>query len=230
MKSSQSETEELAKKIKIKYHNIDLLEKALTHRSYLNEHNDVDQSNERLEFLGDAVLQFLSSKFLYNKFSQSPEGFLTNLRAALVCTSSLAAASREIGVGKFLKLSKGEEESGGRDKDYILANAFEAILGSIYLDCDITQSDVFLSTYLFPRLDDIIRNGTFKDYKSKLQEITQERFSDTPIYKELKAWGPDHDKNFVMGVYLGGKLFAQGEGKSKQRAEQEAARIAIEKI
>lgn len=230
MKSDQYLTKELADKIKIKYHHADLLEKALTHRSYLNEHDDVHQSNERLEFLGDAVLQFLSSKFLYKKFAEYPEGFLTNLRAALVCTPSLAAASKEIGVGRFLRLSKGEEESGGREKDYILANTFEAILGSIYLDCGMTKCEHFVDIYLFPRLDEIIKNGTFKDYKSKLQEITQEKFSATPVYKELNSWGPDHDKRFVMGVYLNEKLFAQGEGKSKQRAEQEAARIAIEKL
>jgi len=230
MKSNQSLAKELADKIKVKYQDVDLLEKALTHRSYLNEHDDVHQSNERLEFLGDAVLQFLSSKFLYKKFPESPEGFLTNLRAALVCTPSLATASREIGVGEFLRLSKGEEESGGREKDYILANTFEAVLGSIYLDCDTAKCEDFLNTYLFPRLDEIVKSGAFKDYKSKLQEITQEKLSSTPIYKELKSWGPDHDKRFVMGVYFNEKLFAQGEGKSKQRAEQEAAKAAIEKL
>lgn len=230
MKSNQTVTSKLADKIKIKFHDFHLLESALTHRSYLNEHDDTHQSNERLEFLGDAVLQFLSSKFLYKKFPESPEGVLTNLRAALVCTTSLAAASKEVGVGEFLRLSKGEEESGGREKDYILANTFEAILGSIYLDGDTNKCEDFLNVYLFPRLDEIIKNGTFKDYKSKLQEITQERLSATPVYKELKSWGPDHDKRFVMGVYFNEKLFAQGEGKSKQRAEQEAAKVAIEKL
>ncbi len=230
MKSNQTVTSKFADKIKIKFHDINLLENALTHRSYLNEHDDTHQSNERLEFLGDAVLQFLSSEFLYKKFPESPEGVLTNLRAALVCTPSLAAASKEIGVGEFLRLSKGEEESGGREKNYILANTFEAILGSIYLDGDTKKCEDFLNAYLFPRLDEIIKSGAFKDYKSKLQEITQEKLSATPVYKELKSWGPDHDKIFVMGVYFNEKLFAQGEGKSKQRAEQEAAKAAIEKL
>ena len=221
---------ELAQKIQADYKDISLLEKALTHRSYLNEHNEVSQSNERLEFLGDAVLQFLCSELLYKKYPQSPEGLLTNLRAALVCTPSLASASREIGVGNYLKLSKGEEESGGREKDYILANTFESILGSLYLDSGLKICQSFLDRFLFPKVDEIVKTGSFKDYKSKLQEITQERFSVTPIYKEIKSWGPDHNKRFVMGIYLDNKLFAEGEGSSKQRAEQEAAKAAVEKL
>ena len=221
---------ELAQKIQADYKDISLLEKALTHRSYLNEHNEVSQSNERLEFLGDAVLQFLCSELLYKKYPQSPEGLLTNLRAALVCTPSLASASREIGVGNYLKLSKGEEESGGREKDYILANSFESILGSLYLDSGLKICQSFLDRFLFPKVDEIVKTGSFKDYKSKLQEITQERFSVTPIYKEIKSWGPDHNKRFVMGIYLDNKLFAEGEGSSKQRAEQEAAKAAVEKL
>src|SRR3989338_4026954 len=156
----------LSEKLGVPIRSLDLFTTSLTHRSYLNEHPEVPYSNERLEFLGDAVLQFLCSELLYKEYPESPEGFLTNLRAALVCTPSLASASREIGVGNYLKLSKGEEESGGREKDYILANTFEAVLGSIYLDCDTAKCEDFLNTYLFPRLDEIIKSGAFKDYKS----------------------------------------------------------------
>ena len=220
----------LVAKLEIKFKDIRLLETALTHRSYLNEHDEVEQSNERLEFLGDAVLQFLCSQFLYKKYPQSPEGFLTNLRAALVCTPSLATASREIGVGSFLKLSRGEEDSGGREKDYILANTFEAILGSVYLDSGLKNCQIFLERNLFPKVESVVQSGSFKDYKSRLQEITQEKLSTTPIYKEIKSWGPDHNKHFIMGVFLDDKLFAEGEGSSKQRAEQAAAKAAVEKL
>lgn len=220
----------LIDKLNYPFKKVALLEMALTHRSYLNEHTEIKESNERLEFLGDAVLQFLSSEYLFLRFPASPEGEMTNIRAALVCTPSLASAARAIGLGEYLNLSKGEEESGGREKDYILANSFEAVLGSIYLDLGIEYGGSFLKSYLFPSLDEIIRSGSFKDYKSKLQEITQEKFSLTPDYREVRSWGPDHNKRFVMGVYLGERLFAEGEGASKQKAEQEAAKAALEKI
>src|SRR3989338_3099288 len=161
----------LSEKLGVPIRSLDLFTTSLTHRSYLNEHPEVPYSNERLEFLGDAVLQFLCSELLYKKYPQSPEGLLTNLRAALVCTPSLASASREIGVGNYLKLSKGEEESGGREKDYILANTFESILGSLYLDSGLKICQSFLDRFLFPKVDEIVKTGSFKDYKSKLQEI-----------------------------------------------------------
>lgn len=216
--------------LKANFKDTNLLDTALTHRSYLNEHEDVKESNERLEFLGDAVLQFLASEFLYKKFPESPEGYLTNLRAAMVCTPSLAKASRNINVGPYLKLSRGEEDSGGREKDYILANTFEALLGATYMDSGVSVCKKFLEKNLFPSLTEIIKEGSYKDYKSKFQEITQEKLSVTPSYKEVSSFGPDHNKRFVMGVYLNDKLFAKGEGSSKQRAEQEAAKAALEKL
>lgn len=213
-----------------KFKKIALLEMALTHRSYLNEHKEVKISNERLEFLGDAVLQFLSSHFLYGKFANLPEGELTNLRAALVCTPSLAEISRKLSVGGYLNLSRGEEDSGGRSREYILANAFEAILGAIFLDQGLEKAERFLETNLFPQIDQIYQSQSYKDDKSRFQELSQAKYNQTPEYKEIHAWGPDHDKRFLMGVYLSDKLFGQGQGLSKQKAEQEAARDALEKL
>lgn len=227
---TEKEIDQRLASLNLVYHDRNLLETALTHRSFLNEHSQVKESNERLEFLGDAVLQFLTSEYLYHKYPQSPEGYLTNLRAALVCTPSLAKTLRSIELNQFIRLSKGEEDSGGREKDYILANTFEAILGSLYLDSGLGSCRELIEKYLFTNLEDIVQSGTFKDYKSRLQELTQEKFSETPSYKEIESSGPDHDKNFVMGVILLNRVFAQGAGSSKQRAEQSAAKAAIEKI
>jgi len=220
----------LSEKLGVPIRSLDLFTTSLTHRSYLNEHPEVPYSNERLEFLGDAVLQFLCSELLYGKFPDSPEGLLTNLRAALVCTPSLAASTRDMGVSQFLKLSKGEADSGGQEKDYILANTFEALLGAIYLDTGLENCRKYLEKFLFSKLDEVVKSGSFKDYKSRLQEITQEKLTATPIYKELRSYGPDHNKHFVMGVYVRDALLSEGEGSSKQRAEQEAAKTAIEKL
>lgn len=224
------ESDLLSKKLGVPIKNMDIFTTSLTHRSYLNEHPEVSSSNERLEFLGDAVLQFLCSELLYGKFPDSPEGLLTNLRAALVCTPSLAASTRDIDVSQLLKLSKGEADSDGQDKDYILANTFEALLGAIYLDTGLKSCQKYLEKFLFPKLDEVVKSGSFRDYKSRLQEITQEKSAATPIYKELRSYGPDHNKHFVMGVYVNNSLLAEGEGSSKQRAEQEAAKAAIEKL
>ncbi len=225
-----NESNLLSEKLGVPIKNLDLFSMSLTHRSYLNEHPEVPSSNERLEFLGDAVLQFLCSELLYSKFPDSPEGLLTNLRAALVCTPSLAASTRDIGVREFLKLSKGEADSGGQEKDYILANTFEALLGAIYLDTGLGNCQKYLEKFLFSKLEEVVKSGSFKDYKSRLQEITQEKLAATPIYKELHSSGPDHNKHFVMGVYVRGALLSEGEGNSKQRAEQQAAKTAIEKF
>ncbi|PIS21419.1 ribonuclease III [candidate division WWE3 bacterium CG08_land_8_20_14_0_20_41_15] len=205
-----------------------LFEEAFTHRSYLNEHEEKElSSNERLEFLGDAVLQFLSSKFLFQKYKDIPEGDLTNIRAALVRTESLAEESKRLNFGEFLLLSRGEENSNGREREYILANTFEAVLGAIYLNKEnIEICEKYLARNLFYKTEKIVENKEFKDFKSSYQEYTQEKFGVTPIYKVIDEWGPDHSKNFKVGVYLGEELKGEGVGGSKQEAEHEAAKSA----
>jgi ribonuclease-3 len=201
-----------------------LFEVAFTHRSYLNEHHGTALvSNERLEFLGDAVLQLLSSEFLYHKFPNLPEGDLTNYRSAMVCTPSLAHESKRLGYGAFLLLSKGEEATGGRDREYILANTFESVLGALYTQNGLDFCKHFLARELFYKIDDIVREEKYKDAKSKFQELAQEKYGFTPEYALVDSWGLDHDKTFKIEVKVGGKVFGEGVGKSKQRAEMEAA-------
>jgi len=220
----------LEKELNVLFINKDLLKTALTHRSFLNEHKEVKFSNERLEFLGDAVLQFLSSKFLYGKFPNSPEGDLTNYRASLVCAPSLAEVSRVLNLGEYLFLSRGEEDSGGRKREYILANTFEAFLGALFLDQGLDPCNKLVDTYLFPKIEQILNDQTYKDYKSRFQEYAQEKYNQTPEYKEKSSWGPDHNKTFQMGVFIGEEELGKGEGSSKQKAEQEAARDALVKL
>jgi ribonuclease-3 len=211
--------------------NEELFRTAFTHRSYLNEHADYQNpSNERLEFLGDAVLQNLSSEFLYNKYDTLPEGDLTNYRSAMVCTPSLANEARRIGYGSLLLLSNGEEVTGGRDREYILANTFEAVLGALYIERGLDFCREFLTTNLFYKIDQVVDEQSYKDAKSKFQEKAQEKYGMTPEYKVLDSWGPDHDKIFKVGVYLGTKEWGVGEGRSKQRGEQKAAEEAMKKL
>lgn len=222
--------ETLEQELSIKFNNKDLLKTALTHRSFLNEHKEVKFSNERLEFLGDAVLQFLSSRFLYEKFPGSPEGDLTNFRASLVCAPSLAEASRKLNFGEFLFLSRGEEDSGGRKREYILANTFEAFLGALFLDQGLEPCRKLVEESLFPKIEQVLSDQTYKDFKSRFQEYAQEKHNQTPEYKEVNSWGPDHNKTFQMGVYIGEKELGKGDGSSKQKAEQEAAHDALVKL
>lgn len=204
---------------------------AFTHRSYLNEHPKYkNPSNERLEFLGDAVLQLLSSEFLYNKYPESPEGDLTNYRAAIVCTKSLAKEAKRLGYGAFLLLSNGEEATGGRNREYILANTFEAVLGALYLEQGIEFCKEFVEKELLYKLEDIVKNKKYKDAKSDFQEMSQEKKSVTPVYKVLDSWGLDHEKTFKVGVFLENEEWGVGEGKSKQKAEQQAALNALDKL
>lgn len=206
-----------------------LRQAAFIHRSYLNENPKSRlASNERLEFLGDAILSFLISEYLYQRFPKHEEGKLTNLRSALVKTESLARLAKKLDLGKSLKLSRGEEETGGRENPAILANTSEALIGALYLDQGLEAIRDFLSQNLIPELDQIIETQAFKDPKSLLQEVSQEKKQATPIYKTLKSEGPDHAKIFWMGVFLRGKLLGKGAGKSKQKAEQEAAKAALE--
>jgi len=218
----------LEKKLKVSFKKEKLLIQAFVHRSYLNEHpNEGFVSNERLEFLGDAILEFLTSHFLYQKFPNHPEGKLTNLRSKLVCTRSLSKIAKTIGLGEYLLLSRGEEESGGRKNPSLLANTFEAVLGAVYLDQGLAGAKKFLVAHLFPTIKTAKK---YRDYKSDFQEISQEKFKITPAYKTLRKAGPDHAKIFTAGVYLDKKLWGRGVGKSKQEAEQQAAQKALEKV
>ncbi|MBW6441761.1 ribonuclease III [Patescibacteria group bacterium] len=217
--------------LKIKIEDENLFRTAFTHRSYLNEHSENgNKSNERLEFLGDAVLQLLSSEFLFEHFKKAPEGEMTNFRSALVCTSSIGAEARRLGYGEMLLLSNGEESTGGRDREYILANTFEAVLGAIYLEKGLETCKEFVERELLYKMDDVIQQEKYKDAKSVFQERAQEKYGVTPSYKIEDSWGPDHEKNFKVGVFLGDKLWGEGQGKSKQKAEQKAAEDALEKI
>lgn len=222
--------EDLAKELGVQFKDISLLKRALTHRSFLNENREVERSNERLEFLGDAVLELIVSTYLYNEYPDRPEGDLTSFRSAIVRTESLAKASRELGYGKYLRMAKGEEESGGRDKDYILANTFEAILGAIYIDQGYEVCKTLVTKTLISKMDHIVEHRLDIDSKTKIQEVAQAKYSLTPTYKVLKEYGPDHDKKFVVAVTLGKKIIGKGEGSSKQRAEEAAAEEGLKNI
>ena len=215
----------------VKVSSLETFKTAFTHRSYLNEHPTYNNpSNERLEFLGDAVLQLLSSEFLYRNYPESPEGDLTNFRSAVVCTPSIAEEAKKMGYGEFLLLSNGEESTGGRDREYILANTFEAVLGALYLEEGIDCCRTFLAKNLFYKVKDLVQKQEYKDAKSQFQELAQEKTGITPLYEVLDSWGPDHEKTFKVGVYLDKKLMGTGEGRSKQKSEQQAAISAIEQI
>lgn len=218
----------LEKKLNLKFKNQDLLIQAFVHRSYLNEHPDFHLShNERLEFLGDAVLELIVTEYLYEKYPDKTEGELTNWRAALVNANQLAQVAKEIGLEEFLLLSKGEEKDNSKARRYILANNFEALIGAIYLDLGYDVSKEFINKHLLKELPRIVEEGLFKDPKSRFQEESQERLGITPTYKVLEEWGPDHAKHFIVGVFLNEELIAKGQGSSKQEAEIEAAKEAL---
>lgn len=220
--------EKFEKKIKVKFKNKDLLRQSLVHRSYLNEHKDFElDHNERLEFLGDAVLELVTTEFLYNKFS-NPEGELTNFRAALVNRKMLARISEELGLEEYLLMSKGESKDTGRARQYIIANALEAVIGAIYLDQGYKKSAKFISENFLIKMDNVLSDKLYQDPKSKFQEVAQEIVSVTPVYKVIKEWGPDHDKHFLIGVFLGEEKIAEGEGISKQAAQRNAAENGLE--
>ncbi len=217
------------KKIGVDFKNKALLKMAFTHRSYLNENPSQGlEHNERLEFLGDAVLELATTEYLYKKYPEKPEGEMTALRAALVNTIILSETARELEMNDYLLLSKGEAKDTGKARQYILANTFEALVGAIYLDRGYAAISLFLEKVLFPKLEKIIKEKLWIDAKSFLQERAQDAVGVTPIYKTMKEWGPDHNKVFLVGVYLGDELAAEGEGRSKQEAEQSAARAALE--
>jgi ribonuclease-3 len=205
-----------------------LMKTALTHRSYVNEHPETE-SNERLEFLGDAVIEFVVSKELYERFQDEPEGKLTAMRSKLVQTAGLAKIARKLKLGEKLFLSKGEEQSGGRESDSLLENTFEAVVGAIYLEKGMEEVSRFLEEYLFPEID-LLKGGNLKDPKSWFQELVQAKELPTPVYRVVKEEGPDHMKVFEVEVMVGKKGVAKGKGSSKQRAETDAAREAIKRV
>lgn len=201
---------------------------AITHRSYLNEHREAQQDhNERLEFLGDAVLELVTTDYLFKKYPEKPEGELTAIRAALVNTVSLSEAATNLGVNEYLLMSKGESRDTGRARQYILANAFEALIGAIYLDQDYNAATDFIARHLFSKTELIVEKRLWQDPKSRFQELAQEHANITPTYETINQEGPDHDRIFTVGVYLRHELVAEGQGRAKQEAEQQAAEKAI---
>lgn len=225
---NKSDISQLQKTLGVSFKDTALLKKALVHRSYVNENKSQNvKNNERLEFLGDAVLELLVTIFLFENFPERSEGDLTSFRSALVKTTSLSQTSTKLNLGKYLFLSKGEETTGGRKRPYILANTFEAVLGAIYLDQGIDTANKFLQKHLFPKIKEIVEKRLDIDNKSKLQELSQEATNITPVYELLLQKGPDHRKEFQMGVKIGKELFGKGSGKNKQEAEQKAAEDAL---
>lgn len=229
MKSEKMEDfSKLEKKLNLKFKNKDLLVQAFCHRSYLNENPDFHlNNNERLEFLGDAVLELIVTEYLFQKYPKKSEGELTNWRAALVNAKMLGDLANELEFSGFLLLSRGETKELGKARQYILANTLEALIGSIYLDQGYKKCSGFIDKYLLVKLLEIIEKGLFVDAKSRFQEEAQERLGVTPAYKVLKEWGPDHAKHFIIGVFIGKDLAAKGEGSSKQEAEEAAAKSAL---
>lgn len=212
------------------FKNRSLLLEAYTHRSYLNEVKGRSTShNERLEFLGDAVLELIITDFLYKKYPTRTEGELTSYRAGLVNSIILATVAGNLNMGDYLLLSKGEAKDTGKARQYILANAIEALIGAIYLDSGYAGAEIFVRKYIFPHIDEIVEKRLWQDAKSAFQEHAQEEVGITPLYKVVEETGPDHQKQFRVGVYLGVNLVAEGVGQSKQEAEQEAAAKALEK-
>lgn len=217
------------KVIGVSFRNVDWYYSALTHRSYLNEEPSwPHEHNERLEYLGDAVLELVISESLFKKFSDWPEGRLTVVRASLVNYQLLARVAEEINLSKFILMSRGENKDMGKAREVILANAMEAVIGAIYLDHGLEESRKFMERFVLVRLGEILKTGSYKDAKSELQERIQDRLRITPSYRVRDETGPAHKRVFRIGVYFGDELIAEGEGSSKQEGEIEAARNALE--
>jgi ribonuclease III len=222
---------ELQNNLGIRFNNITLLRTAFTHRSYINETNDLSQEhNERLEYLGDAVLELSVTRFLFDKFGDTPEGQLTAYRAALVRTETISQKALELGFNDYLLLSKGEARDIGRARNYILANTLEAFIGALYLDKGFDAADEFINKQICPLMDEVLEKNLWRDAKSYVQEKAQELMSITPTYDLVSHQGPDHDKVFVVAIKFGDETIATGEGPSKQEAQQEAARAALSKM
>jgi len=224
------ELSKLEKRLDVKFNDVAFLETALTHRSYLNENPDAKlPHNERLEFLGDAVLELVVTEHLYKTYNM-PEGDLTNLRAAVVRGETLSKIAQDWELDGFLRLSKGERRDTGKARQYILANAVEAIIGAIYMDQGYSAAEKLVQRDVVSRLPNVMQNGLHIDAKSHFQELAQEKYRETPTYKILSEEGPDHAKEFLVGAYLSAQLWGEGKGTSKQEAEQAAARASLEKI
>lgn len=209
------------------FDNPELIATAFTHRSYVNEHKkSVKEHNERLEFLGDAVLELVVTEYLFNSYAE-PEGILTNWRSALVRTESIGAASGRLGYEPMLRLSRGEKHGSERARQQILANTFEAVIGAVYLDKGYEASKKVITDHILSTFEEILKTGSWRDPKSRLQEVAQSVDGMTPVYKVLGEEGPDHDKIFQLGVYVGSKLLGKGSGSSKQNAQQKAAEAAL---
>jgi ribonuclease III len=220
----------MSKTIIPKFKNEKLYKQAFVHRSYLNETSEKLESNERLEFLGDSILSFVISNYLYNKYPEYKEGQLTNLRSLIVNTKSLANFANEIELGSKLLLSKGEEDAEGRKNESLLANAFEALIGALFLDQGIEVVEIFLKQTMLSTVNELVEKNQFKDPKSLLQEYVQSQKYKAPSYRVLEEEGPPHLRIFTIGVYVNDKLIAKGSGTSKQKAEEQAAVYALEKI
>ncbi len=219
--------EEFARRAGLAFRDPGLLLRALTHRSYVNEHPEALEDNERLEFLGDAALDFLSGAWLYNRFPETDEGQLTRMRAALVRTDQLAEFARQIGLGEALRLGRGEEASGGRERAALLCGAFEALLGALYLDAGLEAVRAFIEPRLEQATRTLLEDESLLDARSQLQEWAQARLGQTPRYRTVEARGPDHAREFVVEVTVGDALRARGVGSSKQSAAQRAAAEAL---
>jgi ribonuclease III len=220
-----------SEQIGIKFKNLNLLTEALTHRSYINENPKWQlPHNERLEFLGDAVLELIISDLLFKKFPDAAEGQMTLLRAALVNYQKLAEIAKNINLKKFILMSRGEAKDSSRAQEVILANAMEAVIGAIYIDQGFKVSEEFIKKSVFSHIEEVLENKTYKDAKSELQEIVQDKLKITPSYKIISEEGPAHEKIFKSGVYFDNQMIAEGEGSSKQEAEVEAAKAALAKI
>ncbi len=218
------------KEIGVNFNNKDILTQAFVHRSYLNENSKLGMShNERLEFLGDAVIELIVTDFLYKNYPNCAEGELTAYRSALVNANIIGEVATKLKMNEYLLLSKGETRDIGKARTYILANTFEAVAGAIYEDQGYESARIFIEKYLCVRIDDIVKHKLWRDAKSLIQEKSQEHMSVTPVYKVLSESGPDHDKHFTVGIFLGSDRIAEGKGHSKQIAEQNAARSALEK-
>jgi ribonuclease-3 len=230
MEHNMGEYQKFSEIIGVQFKDISLLREAFTHRSYLNEHRGTSmRHNERLEFLGDAVLELVMTEYLYAKYPDEPEGRLTAYRSALVNTNSIASAATAWNMNEYLLLSRGEAKDMGRARQYILANTFESVIGAIFLDQGYETAKNFIARSLFNRLDEVVGKRLWQDSKSRFQEESQERTGITPNYVVQKETGPDHDKRFDVAVYIGSELVASGVGASKQDAEQAAALSALEK-
>ena len=221
--------DELEKKIGIEFKDHNLIETVFVHRSYLNEHRSLNlEHNERLEFLGDAVLELCATEYLFRTFPDKAEGEMTNWRSALVKGESLSAESKRLGINDLLKTSRGESKNTGKARDLLLANAFEALIGAIYLDQGYDQAAGFVEANVLYKLPEILKEGLYYDPKSKFQEMSQEMLGITPTYELISESGPDHAKTFITGAYLGNEKVGEGSGASKQRSQSEAAKDVLE--